>query len=110
MQEEVERLEVRQLKALHRPRDDALEVLAHARGGDFPHQYRIVLRLPGDEPNVRGVALVPGTGVGDRHQRREGGPGLLPPSRPGPRHAATPRLSGAAGRWAPTPPGWGRPP
>src|SRR5207247_11274090 len=64
VQEEVQRQEVGQLVALHRPRDHALEVAGHARRGDLLDEDGIVPWLEGDEAHIRGVALVPRPGMG----------------------------------------------
>src|SRR4029077_5537159 len=68
MQEEIEGPQVGQLKALDRSRDDALEMALDPRGGHFPDQHGIVLRLPGDKADVGGIALVAGARMGDVRQ------------------------------------------
>src|SRR5207249_2418939 len=58
VQQEVERVQVWQLVALHVPRDHPLEVPRHLGGSHLLHQERIILRLEGDQPHVRRITLV----------------------------------------------------
>src|SRR5262249_24389226 len=75
-QQEIERVEVRQLEALHAAGDDAAEMLRDARGRQLAHEYRVPPRLAGDDADVGGVALVAAAGMRDIHQAppHEGAP------------------------------------
>jgi hypothetical protein len=72
--DELQRVELRQLVALHSAAHDALEVLRHGVGRDAPDEQRIVLRAVGDQRQRRRVALVAGPAVREvrelRHRRQ----------------------------------------
>src|SRR5688572_29206135 len=68
VQQKIQRIEVRQLVAFHRARDQIAKMLLDALARQLPGHQRIPLRLHRNDTNVRGVALVPRSGVRDVHE------------------------------------------
>src|SRR5881394_3788183 len=68
MEQKVQRIEVRQLEALNPSFDHALKMPRDACRRYLLHEERIVLRRERDQSDVRGVSLIPGTGMGQIHQ------------------------------------------
>lgn len=65
MQKEIERAQIWQFESLNFSLTDSAEVLFDARCSHFPDQQRIGLIFQRDQTDVRSIALIPGTGVGN---------------------------------------------
>jgi hypothetical protein len=68
MQQEIERVQVGQLKALDLAFADSGEVSFDALGGDFAREYRVMLGFERDQADVGSVAFVPRSRVSDFDQ------------------------------------------
>src|SRR5438874_8754393 len=109
MQQKVQRIEVRQLESLNRSFDHALKMSRDACRRYLLHEERIVLRRERDQADVRGVALIPGTGMGQLHKAELAGLPSFHASISS-TAACTIRLSINAGQYATICSGLGRPP
>ena len=63
MQQKIERVEVRKLKALDGSETDPLKMVFHRVGSDVLSQERVVLRLKGNESHIPRIALIARPGV-----------------------------------------------
>src|SRR5215475_915240 len=70
MQQEIERVQIRQLVAFDLALADSGEVSFDALRGDFADEYRVMLRFERDQSDVGRVAFVAGTRVRDFDQLR----------------------------------------
>src|SRR5947209_3663298 len=69
MEQEIQRSEIGKFEALHLSLDEIAEMALDAFGGQFLDKYRVKAGLPSDHPDVAGVALVAGAGVGETGER-----------------------------------------
>src|SRR6476620_3016740 len=65
LDDEVQRAQLRQLVAPHRPRGEMAEMRQYDLGGEFALQHLPALVAVGDDRDVRGVPLVTGTRMGE---------------------------------------------
>jgi len=63
MKQEIQCVEVGQLKTLNIAQTDAFEVFPNAIAGEALNKNGIELRLPRNDPNVRGVAFITRAGM-----------------------------------------------
>ena len=68
MQYEVEGVEIRQLVPFHGTLTEFGEVPLHALGGYLFDEYRVVVRLTRDQPDIDRVSFVAAARVGDFFQ------------------------------------------
>jgi len=63
MQKKVQRAQIRQLESFNVTGDHVLEMLFHALSRNFARKQRKPFRFERDQPDIRRIALVAGTGV-----------------------------------------------
>jgi hypothetical protein len=68
MQQEIQSVQVGELEPLHVALADTVEVALHALDGELFEEHVVVVRLERDDPDIRRVTFVPGTGVGQVQQ------------------------------------------
>src|SRR5690242_18052043 len=119
MQQEIQGVQVGELITLDLARDHPLEVPCHAGRRHLLHEDGVVLWLQRDQPHVRRVTLVTGSGVREVEEADDA-PfpfpsfrlSILPSSHTSTisTHGSTIRLSRRAGQYATISSGFGRPP